>query len=71
MVTHAYDARSKYRTYLCRGEGDADLDLAVVRLVGEHHVVLGRVEVVRAALRAQADDVRHVDPESNRNPTVS
>ena len=51
--------------YLGGGEGDADLDLALVRLVGEHHVVLGRVEVVRAALRAQADDVRHVDPASS------
>ena len=36
--------------------------------------MLGRVEVVRAALRAQADDVRHVDPaiarwsENERNP---
>lgn len=58
-----HDARNR-TPYLGLGGGecDADLDLAVVRLVGEDHVVLGRVDVVRAALRAQADDVRHVDP---------
>jgi hypothetical protein len=53
-------------TYLGGGEGDADLDLAVVRAVGEDHGVLRRVHVVRAVLRAQADDVRHVDPATRR-----
>jgi len=48
------------------GEGDADLDLAVVRAVGEDDAVLRRVEAVRAVLRAQADDVRHVDPATRR-----
>ena len=53
-------------SYLGGGEGDADLDLAVVRAVGEDDAVLRRVEVVRAVLRAQADDVRHVDPATRR-----
>lgn len=43
------------------GEGEADLDLAVERVVGEDDAVLRRALGVRAALRAQADDARHVD----------
>ena len=38
----------------------------MVRAVGEDDAVLRRVEVVRAVLRAQADDVRHVDPATRR-----
>lgn len=48
--------------HLGGGEGEADLDLAVERVVGEDDAVLRRALGVRAALRAQADDARHVDP---------
>jgi hypothetical protein len=49
--------------YLCGGgEGDANFDGAVVRVVRRDHAVLGRDHLRLAFLHANADHISYVDP---------